>query len=209
MLGDVDDVVGVHVEDRRADQRGGPGPEVLAVLIEHLHAVVLPVAHQDAPVPVDPHPVRQVELARARARLAPREQMRPVGGELVHARVAVAVGDEHLTRRRQGDVRGQVERAAAVRDAPVGRRAEVLGVHPGVGAMAAGTEGPQQLAVGGEEHHLPVIAVDQPEVVVGVGADRVRKREQPGAPAREVVAVAVEDDHGMVGSAVEAVDPIT
>ena len=105
VLGDVDDVVGVHVEDRRADQRGGPGLEILALLIEHLHAVVLPIAYEHATVAIDPHAVRQVELTRARARLPPREQVFPVGGELVHAGVAVAVGDEHLARGRQGDVR--------------------------------------------------------------------------------------------------------
>src|SRR6185369_17788008 len=49
VFGDVDDVVGVHVEDRRPDQLRGPHAQELACLVEHLHAVVLAVADEHAP----------------------------------------------------------------------------------------------------------------------------------------------------------------
>src|SRR5216683_7489823 len=132
VLGNVDDVVGVDVEYRRPDQLGRPGVQEGALLVEDLHPVVLPIAHHDAPVPVDPHAVGQVELAGAGAALAPGVQMRAVGGELVHARVAVAVRDEHLARRRDGDVGWQVERPAAVRDLPIRARARLARIDAGV-----------------------------------------------------------------------------
>src|SRR5437899_2262972 len=54
VLGDVDDVGGVHVERRRTDELGRPDQQELAVLVEHLDTVVLPVAHEDTPAPIDP-----------------------------------------------------------------------------------------------------------------------------------------------------------
>src|SRR5712692_7780681 len=96
VLRNVDDVVGVDVEHCRPDQPGRPGVQEGALLIEDLHPVVLPIAHHDAPVPVNPHAVGQIELAGAGAGFAPGVQMRAVGGELVDARVAVAVRDEQL-----------------------------------------------------------------------------------------------------------------
>src|SRR6266849_6254160 len=96
VLGNVDDVVGVDIEHRRPDQLGRPRVQECALLVEDLHPVVLPIAHHDTPVPVDPHAVGQVELAGVGPGLAPGAQMRAVGGELEDARVAVAVRDEHL-----------------------------------------------------------------------------------------------------------------
>src|SRR5262245_30314745 len=116
VLGNVDNVVAIHVEHRRANELRRPDAQELAVLIEYLHAIVLPVAHEHAPETIDPQPMRKIELAGTRARLAPGEEMRAVGGELVHARIAVPVGDEHLAGRRQRDVGRQVERPAAVCD---------------------------------------------------------------------------------------------
>src|SRR5688572_145907 len=80
--------VGVDHQVGRAGDVG-PGGEVLAGRVEDLHAVVLAVAHEDAPVGVDPDAVRQVELARPVAGLAPRLEQLAGGGEAVHARVAV------------------------------------------------------------------------------------------------------------------------
>src|SRR5215469_10848227 len=96
VLRNVDDVLGVDVEHGRTDQLGLPGVQEGAVLVEDLHPVVLPIAHHDAPVPIDPHAVGQIELAGAGAGFAPGAQMRAVGGELMNARVAIAVRDEHL-----------------------------------------------------------------------------------------------------------------
>ena len=107
--------------------------------------------------------------------------MRAVGGELVHASVAVAVGDEHLARPRERDVRRQVEGTAPVCDLAIGGRAGLAGIDAGVRAEALGADRAEQLSLRREVHHLPVIAIDEPQVVVRIHADGVRKREQPGA----------------------------
>src|SRR5262249_46325920 len=98
--GDIDDVVRVDIEKRWTDQFCRPDLQQLAILVKDLHAVVLTVGYQQAPVFIDPHPVRQVELSRRRARLAPGEEIRAVGSKLVHPGVAVPVRDEHLARGR-------------------------------------------------------------------------------------------------------------
>src|SRR4029077_14031083 len=71
VLGDVDDVVGVHIERRRTDELGRPDLEELALLVEDLHAIVLAITHEHAPAPIDPDAMGQRELPRARAGLAP------------------------------------------------------------------------------------------------------------------------------------------
>src|SRR5919109_2878748 len=73
MLGDVDDVLVIHIEKRWADQLRRPDGEQLPILIEDLHAVVLTVGDQQASAAIDPHPMGQVELPRGLPRLAPRE----------------------------------------------------------------------------------------------------------------------------------------
>ena len=65
----------------------------LAVAVEHLHAMVLAIRHIDPAVGVAADIVRQVELPRLDARLAPRHQPLAVLVVFVHARIAVAVGD--------------------------------------------------------------------------------------------------------------------
>ena len=86
---------------------------VPAMAVEYLHAMVLAVRHIDPAVGVGRDVVHDVELARAAARLAPRQQQFAVGREFVNAGVAVAVGDIDLALRRQGSVRAAVERLAA------------------------------------------------------------------------------------------------
>jgi PAS domain S-box-containing protein len=71
VLGDVDDVVIIDIEEGRADQLDRPDLEQFAVLVEHLHPVVFPVGDEHAAAPVDPDTMRQVELPRRGARLAP------------------------------------------------------------------------------------------------------------------------------------------
>ena len=126
----------------------------------------------------------------------------------MHAGVAVAVGHEIRAVRRDDDVGRQVERAAAMGDLfPRGRAVIVVG-HAGVGARVAHADGLQQLAVGGELEELAVMLVGEPDVVVLVDADRVRKLEHPGAPRADELAVAVEDHDRMLGVAVEAEHPV-
>src|SRR5262245_17614036 len=58
VLGDVDDVIVIHVEKRWADQLRRPHGEELTILIEDLHAVVFPVGDQQASATINPHPMR-------------------------------------------------------------------------------------------------------------------------------------------------------
>jgi hypothetical protein len=135
--------------------------------------------------------VRNIELARVGAGLAPRQQELPVRRELVDARIAVAVGDVELAPRGQGGVRAAVERLTA---------------H--VGPRRSGhADGQQHLAVEGAVADGVVAVVGQPERVVGRHVHAVRAAKKPLAPGPQEVAVAVEDDH-RVRAAVERVDAV-
>src|SRR5271167_2716777 len=94
VLGDVNDVVGVDIKEGRANQFGRPDIQQFAALVEDLHPIVLAVGHQHPAAPVDPYAVRQVELSRRGARLAPGELVFGIGREFVHPSIAVAVGHE-------------------------------------------------------------------------------------------------------------------
>src|SRR5579871_5687751 len=110
-------------EERRlpaatAAERAGPVQIVplrlvFAVAVEHLYAVVLAVGDIDIAVGVGRDVVHDVELAGIAARLAPAPDQFAVGRELVHAGIAVAVGDIDLALRRQRGVGAAVERLAA------------------------------------------------------------------------------------------------
>src|SRR5436190_1559393 len=159
VLGDVDRVLGIDIEECRADQFGRPDFEQLSVLIEHLHAVVLAVGDKQAAAPVDPDAVRQIELPRRVAGLAPGELVFGLGREFVDPGVAVTVGHKHLARGRESDVGRQVERAAAMRHLAPGLRAEIVLRHAGIGALAFLADRLQQFAVGGEFIELLVMLV--------------------------------------------------
>ncbi len=65
MLRNVDGIVGVDVEQDRADQLDGPSRDVFSLLSEHLDPVVFPVGDQHPFVPVNPDTVGQPELTSA------------------------------------------------------------------------------------------------------------------------------------------------
>ena len=71
VLGDVDDILVVDIKERDADQRDRPDRQEIAVLVEDLDAVIFAVSDEEPAAAVDPQTVRQVELARRVARLAP------------------------------------------------------------------------------------------------------------------------------------------
>src|SRR5919198_3292617 len=73
-----------------------PHGDELAVGIEHLDAMGLAVGDVDAIVLVDDDVMRADELAGVDARFAPRQDMLTIGGELVDAAVAVAIGDVQM-----------------------------------------------------------------------------------------------------------------
>ena len=126
--------------------------------------------------------VRDIELARRRALLAPGLDELAVLGELHDARVgvaAVSVGDEDVAVRRDDDG---------------GRRVEVSGPLPGDAGLA---ERQQQLAVGAELEHLwplPSLAeaVGHPDVAVAVDVNAVREQQHSGAEALHQLAGRIE-----------------
>ena len=68
VLGDVHNVIVVHVESGRANEFCGPDIQMLTLLSKYLDSVVLAVGYQDATSSVYPNVVRQDELARTAAR---------------------------------------------------------------------------------------------------------------------------------------------
>jgi len=82
-LADVDGAVLAHAHGLRAVDVVPDGLQ-LAVLVEHLQAVVLAVGHEHILVPVDDHVVRYLELTRLAAGAAPGHNVLAIGREAVH-----------------------------------------------------------------------------------------------------------------------------
>ena len=164
---------------------------VLAVAIEHLHAMVLAVSHIDPAVGIGRDVVDDVELAGIGAGLAPGLEQFAVRRVFVHAGIAIAVGDVDFAFRRQRGVGAAVERLAA----HVRRR------------LVRNADRQQHLAVGAAFAHGVVAVVGAIEIVVGVDVQAMGAAKQAFAPACDEIAVAVEHDNRMV-AAVEDVDAV-
>ena len=164
---------------------------VLALAVEHLDAVVLAVGHVHPAVGVAADVVGNVELAGVGAGLTPREDRRPVRRELVHPRVAVAVGHVEIALRRQGGVCAAIERLAA---------------HVGPGGPGNSYR-EQHLALEGAMPDGVIAVVGQPERVVRRHVETVGPTEHAFTPGAQEVAVPVEHDHGMLAP-VECVHPV-
>src|ERR1035441_1621407 len=122
--------------------------------------------------------MRQVKLAGTGTLRAPLEQKLPIGAELHHPGVLVAVA--------------HVKRAVAC-DGNSSRAIEMTGIGP---RHAALTEGQQQSSVRRELIDLLKCHVSQPDVVMVVDGQTVRHGEQISAPASEQnSAMAIEDVH--------------
>src|SRR2546425_1173369 len=91
LLGDVEIAVPAAADVIGA-AHAGPLAEEIAVRREDLDALVRPVGDVELAGIVERDAVRQVELARAMTRRAPRFDQPTVARETVHAGVAVAVG---------------------------------------------------------------------------------------------------------------------
>ena len=181
----------------------GPLREVLAVGAEDLDAIVLPVADEDAPVRGGRDPVRQDELAGPLAGHAPRALQVPARGELVHAAVAVAVGDVEIALRAHREVRRAVEGDAGAR-----HRHGVLAVVAGVGRLVHGAEREQQLALRGELPHRVVAVVGAVDAAVRADGDAVGPvGELALAPRGEELARVVVD-HDRVVAATDQEDAV-
>ena len=107
----------------------------------------------------------------------------------MHFGVAVAVADEQAAVRGDGQIRGQVER------------------HAGRTGDAGGAQGPLQFAVGGEFVDAMALPLGAVEVVFGIDPETVSVVQQILSPRGEKVSVPVENDHGVLASAVD-VDPV-
>src|SRR5579859_174967 len=118
MFGDVNDVIRIDIEECWTDQLGGPDCQQIAALIEYLHPIVLPIGNKQPAATINPHTMRQVELAGRLAWFAPGKQIFGSSRELVDAGITVAVAHEHRSIRGESDVRRQVERPAAMRHLP-------------------------------------------------------------------------------------------
>jgi hypothetical protein len=102
---------------RHVDVIGEPGVplvQVLAVLVEYLHAVIRAIGHVDPALGINGDAVHGVEVARTRllarfAPLPPFEQVLAIGVELDDAGVDVAVADEEVAVRQPRDVRRTAE----------------------------------------------------------------------------------------------------
>src|SRR5688572_16015409 len=114
-LGHVRAARAVEHDVRRAlDVR--PLLQELALGAEDLDPIVLAIAHEHAAVGGDADTVRQHEFPRALARRAPRALELAGRREAMHAAVAIPIGDVQVTVRRDGDVRGPIERSAGPAD---------------------------------------------------------------------------------------------
>ena len=127
--------------------------------------------------------VRQHELPRARADLAPAVQQLARRAEVVDPAVPVAVRDEDVPVGPDGDVGAPVERPGRPGD-----RLDVVDAHRHVGPVAgvrgrAGhAQGEQQLAVRGELADRVVAVVDAVHRAVGADRDAVRVGEGSSSP---------------------------
>ena len=143
--------------------------------------------------------MRQVELARALARRAPRLDQPSVRGEAVHPGVAVAVGHIDVAVRVTDHLGRVVERPGRALGEPVGNAA-------GIGVDAALTELHQRFAVEGEGLGDRVGAVGRVDRVAD-DLQPVRVGDLAAAPGAEIFAVAVEH-HDRRIPALEHVDVV-
>ena len=173
-------------QQRVRQRRVRPRVEELAVLVEHLDAVVRAIADVDAALLVGHDGVHRVHVVRARlvgrrAAHAPRRDVLAVPIELDDARVRVAVADEE---------------GAVGQPRDVGRPREVRLVVAGHAARADRLH--QRLAVARELEERVRAVIDEPDVairVVRVHQHAVRTDEQLVVllPRLDQPAVAVDD----------------
>src|SRR6516162_6749105 len=184
LLGDVEIAVPT-TRDVVGAAHAGPLAKILAVRREYLDALVRPVPDIELAGIVESDGVRQVELARATARLTPGFDEPSIACEAVYARVAVAVGHVDVAVG-MGDHLGRViERPRRALRQPVGNFA-------GVRMPAARSELQQRLAVEGERLRDRVGAVGRVDRVAD-NFEAMRVGDLTAAPSAEVFAVAVEN----------------
>src|ERR1051325_298581 len=162
----------------------------LAVTVEDLHPVVLAVRDIDPAVRIAADVVRNIELPRIGAGLAPRGEQLAVQRKFVDAGVAIAVRDvEAVAVWRQGGMGAAVERLASQE----------------WGRLARNAECHQHAAIERAVAHGMVAVIGQPDRVVRRDMHAVRPGEQALAPGAQQVAVLVKHSDRVL-AAVEGVD---
>src|SRR4029453_14407095 len=136
-------------------------------------------------IPIGGDVVGQIELAGIGAGLAPREEMPAVWRVLVDTGISVAVGKIQVAgERADGDVGGPVERLAGLKG----------------GGRVGIPDGEEQLALGRELAAGVVEIIGEPQHALGVERDAVGAPDLSLAPGAEELAVAIEDDDGVLAA---------
>ena len=189
-LGQVDDAFRV---DEDPAGRGAALPFLYKSTIgcQDLDAVVgLAVDGEQAAIGCGEDIVGEGVLSGAGAGAAPSLQQLAVGGQAMQIALAVAVGDHQF--------------AGGVAD-DAGRLVEGLAV----AALCMGrADGLQQLAAGAEDAQSVIAAIGDVYSVCRVDPYFVRQREDVLTPGRDEMPVAVVDDDGGIGLAVDDIDAV-
>ena len=164
-----------------------PLVEKLAVRVEDLDAIVLAIPDVDPSLCVDRNSVRQVELARAVAFLAPCGEEGTVFRELRDSGIAVTVGNVEVAVGREGDIGGTVERVVAFT------------------ALSPAAHDHQYTSPGTELEDNMEAAVGDPEIAFGINLQTVRGLEQTLTHRANEAALATDFDNRLC-PAMEDVD---
>ena len=84
-----------------------------ALRIEYLHTRVASICHEHSPFAINPNSVREVELPRSGALLAPLKLELACRRELSYASVGVTIADVETSIRQDGDIRWLTEASGA------------------------------------------------------------------------------------------------
>ena len=167
----------------------------MPVQVEDLNPIVFAIAHQDAIVGQHQHRVGDIERAMLVARLTPRGAQLAHRSEVMHARVAVAVGGKQIAICSRHHFRRRIERSGRAHDrAEVGR---VAGIRWTNGAG----DRPHQVALGREDAHQVTSDIDAVQQAVNAHGDGMRHGDQPVAERSDEGSVGLEDDDRMVWAA--------
>ena len=167
--------------------------DVPALLVEHLASPVLTVQHVYPVIVSDGYVVRQVQPARALARLAEGQHQLPVARELVDAVLAVAVGHEQIARPGERRASRPVEGSARLPGLPLRAQRE-----PKLAGRCVLAD-------------RMVVRVRQKHLIAGPYPYAMRGGEQVLAPRVQHLSVPVEHEDGAPGPACIAhreIDPV-
>ena len=160
-----------------------PLTEIVALVIKHLHPVILSVGNVHAPLGIGRHAVHQVKLPGIAAARAPRKEILSLGRVLVHAPVPIPIRDVKVTALGiKGNLGGPVKGLTAKGGCALARRAD----------------GQKHLPVRAALADAVPIVVHAPQRTIRTQGHPVGARKQPLAPRGDKTAVGLKHDHGML-----------